>query len=113
MVAALALWYSKRKTPFSGTPPQETTNTPINASAKSKAWVFVMATALSGPSLGVGCYQWALKMTPSGLVLPIVATTPLMIIPLSAWMEGDRPPFRSIMGGLLAVVGVILLGRLS
>ena len=26
--------------------------------------------------------------------------TPLMVIPLSAWMEGDRPPFRSIMGGL-------------
>lgn len=113
MVAALALWYSKRKPPFSGTPPKETTNTPIHAPAKGKAWVFVMATALSGPSLGVGCYQWALKTTPSGLVLPIVATTPLMIIPLSAWMEGDRPPFRSIMGGLLAVVGVIFLGRLS
>ena len=113
MVAAVAFWYGKRKTPFSGTPLQETTNTPNHAPAKGKAWPFVLATALAGPSLGVGCYQWALKTTPSGLVLPIVATTPLMVIPLSAWMEGDRPPFRSIMGGLWAVVGVILLGRLS
>ena len=113
MVAAVALWYSKWKSPFSEAPLQETTNTPNHAPAKGKAWPFVLATALAGPSLGVGCYQWALKTTPSGLVLPIVATTPLMVIPLSAWMEGDRPPFRSIMGGLLAVVGVILLGRLS
>ena len=113
MVAAVALWYSKWKSPFSEAPLQETTNTPNHAPAKGKAWPFVLATALAGPSLGVGCYQWALKTTPSGLVLPIVATTPLMVIPLSAWMEGDRPPFRSIMGGLVAVVGVILLGRLS
>ena len=52
-------------------------------------------------------------MTPSGVVLPIVATTPLMVMPLSAWMEGDRPPARSIYGGVLAVIGVILLGRLA
>ena len=113
MVAAVALWYGKRKTPFSGAPPQETTIAPNHGPAKGNAWPFVLATALAGPSLGVGCYQWALKTTPSGLVLPIVATTPLMVIPLSAWMEGDRPPLRSILGGLLAVVGVILLGRLS
>jgi drug/metabolite transporter (DMT)-like permease len=77
------------------------------------AWPFVIGTALAGPALGVGCYQWALKMTPSGVVLPIVATTPLMVMPLSAWMEGDRPPARSVYGGVLAVIGVILLGRLA
>jgi len=45
------------------------------------------------------------------LVLPIVATTPLMVIPLSAWMEGDKPTMRSLAGGLIAVLGVILLGK--
>ena len=76
-----------------------------------KAAPWIIGTALAGPSLGVGCYQWALESTPSGLVLPVVATTPLMVIPLSAWMEGDRPTKRSIAGGLIAVVGVILLGQ--
>lgn len=76
-----------------------------------KAAPWIVGTALAGPSLGVGCYQWALESTPSGLVLPVVATTPLMVIPLSAWMEGDKPTKRSIAGGLIAVVGVILLGQ--
>ena len=76
-----------------------------------KAVPWIVGTALAGPSLGVGCYQWALESTPSGLVLPVVATTPLMVIPLSALMEGDRPSKRSITGGLIAVFGVILLGQ--
>ena len=76
-----------------------------------KALPWIVGTALAGPSLGVGCYQWALEGTPSGLVLPVVATTPLMVILLSAWMEGDRPTKRSIAGGLIAVLGVILLGQ--
>lgn len=36
------------------------------------------ANAAAGPVLGVSCYQWALAHTPSGIVLPIVATTPLV-----------------------------------
>lgn len=76
---------------------------------KLRHWLFVVANALCGPTLGVSCYQWALATTPSGIVLPIVATTPLVIIPLSYWIEGDRPSRRSISGGLVAVVGVIAL----
>lgn len=71
------------------------------------AWV--IANALCGPVIGVSCYQWALATTPSGLVLPIVATTPLVIVPLSFWIEGDRPTVRSLLGGAIAVVGVVAL----
>ena len=65
--------------------------------------------ALCGPVLGVSCYQWALATTPSGVVLPIVATTPLVIVPLSAWLEGERPGVRSVLGGVIAVAGVAAL----
>jgi drug/metabolite transporter (DMT)-like permease len=42
-------------------------------------------------------------------VLPIVATTPLVIIPLAYKIEGDRPGARSIIGGAIAVAGAVAL----
>lgn len=71
--------------------------------------IFVLGNALAGPTLGVGCYQWALRSTPSGLVLPVVATSPLVTIILSFFIDGTRPSRRAVIGGLLAVVGAILL----
>jgi drug/metabolite transporter (DMT)-like permease len=71
--------------------------------------VFVLGNALAGPTLGVGCYQWALRTTPSGIVLPIVATSPLVILILSLFIDGTRPSRRAVLGGALAVVGAILL----
>jgi len=68
---------------------------------------WVVANGLAGPVIGVSCYQWALATTPSGIVLPIVAMSPLVAIPLAWWLEGDRPTTRSILGGVLAVAGVI------
>jgi drug/metabolite transporter (DMT)-like permease len=45
----------------------------------------------------------------SGVVLPIVALTPLVIIPFSRFVEGERPSKRSLLGGVIAVIGVIVL----
>ena len=78
-------------------------------SDKRRGWLFVIGNAFCGPALGVSCYQWALATTPSGIVLPIVATTPLVIIPVSYWLEGDRPSMRSVFGGMIAVIGVVAL----
>jgi drug/metabolite transporter (DMT)-like permease len=74
---------------------------------KSAGWLIL--NCFAGPALGVSCFQWALKTTPTGIVLPIVALTPLTIIPLSTWIEGERPSRRSLFGGLLAVAGVVAL----
>ena len=70
---------------------------------------WILANALAGPALGVGCYQWALMTEKSGVVLPIVALTPLVIIPFSRFVEGERPTRRSLMGGVIAVAGVFIL----
>lgn len=72
-------------------------------------WVWIVAHALTGPTLGVSCFQWALSTTPSGIVLPIVATTPLAVIPFAYFMDGDRPSVRSLIGGVIAVVGAVAL----
>ena len=74
---------------------------------KSAPWV--IANGIFGPALGVSFFQYALKSTPTGIVLPIVALTPLVIIPFSTWIEGERPTRRSLLGGALAVAGVVAL----
>lgn len=76
---------------------------------RRRARLWMLANGLAGPVLGVGCYQWALATTPSGLVLPIAATTPLLAIPIAFWLEGDRPSRRALVGGVIAVAGCIAL----
>ncbi len=76
---------------------------------RPRIWPWVLVNALSGPAIGVGCYQWALKERGTGVVLPIVALTPLVIIPFSRFVEGERPRKRSLVGGVIAVAGVFIL----
>jgi drug/metabolite transporter (DMT)-like permease len=71
--------------------------------------LWMLANGVAGPVLGVGCYQWALATTPSGIVLPIAATAPLLSMPIAFWLEGDRPSRRAVLGGVLAVGGSIAL----
>lgn len=77
--------------------------------AMGPAVPWVILNALSGPSLGVAAYQWALQLQPSGIVLAIAALTPLAVIPLAWWIDGERPTLRSVSGGVLAVGGAIWL----
>jgi len=67
----------------------------------------ILANALFGPSLGVACYQWALSTSPTSLVMPIVATTPLMVMPFTRIIEKERITPRAVLGGVVAVIGVV------
>ena len=73
----------------------------------ASSWMTLNASA--GPVLGVSCYQWALGSVPTGVVLPIVALTPLVILPFSRWVEKEKPTARSLAGGVLAVGAVMVL----
>ncbi len=84
-----------------------TPETPRPPAARDHLWVVV--NALCGAVIGVSCYQWALATTPSGIVLAIVATTPLVIIPFSYLLERERPSRRSLAGGAVAVTGAVAL----
>jgi len=79
---------------------------PEAAPSATRATAWLVGAATFGPVLGVTCMQWALFFLPGGLCLAIIALAPLLIIPLSAWLEGDRPTPRSLAGTLLAVAGV-------
>jgi drug/metabolite transporter (DMT)-like permease len=70
---------------------------------------WILANSLAGQTLGVSCMQKAFESTPTGVVLSIIATTPIVVMPLAYVFEGERPTRRSIAGGIVAVCGVILL----
>jgi len=72
-----------------------------------RIWPWVLANALAGQTLGVTCMQWALKTTPAAVVAAIIATTPLVLLPMTRIVEGEKIGFRSLAGALIAVGGVI------
>lgn len=74
-----------------------------------RVWPWVVANALFGPALGVACISWALAVAPTGIVLAIVATTPLVVIPFTVILDRDRPTLRSLAGGAVAVLGAAAL----
>jgi drug/metabolite transporter (DMT)-like permease len=95
-----------------GSPQKRSPANELNGATFQKwraSWLWILLNAVAGPALGVSCYQWALKLKGSGVVLPIVAITPLVIIPLSQRMEGEKPTYRSLIGSLIAVIGAVAL----
>jgi drug/metabolite transporter (DMT)-like permease len=101
VVLLLNHWRKSAATP---TPETTATNRPWRC-----AWPWVVANAVAGPALGVACYQWALAVAPTGVVLAIVATTPLVVIPFTMILDGERPTVRSLVGGAVAVLGAAAL----
>ncbi len=73
----------------------------------------MLANGLAGQTIGVSCYQWAFQTTPAGVVLPIVATTPLVAMPITRLMDQERITIHAIVGGIIAVAGVIGLALVS
>ena len=72
-------------------------------------WPFVLVNGLAGQTLGVSFMQWALETTPTGIVLAILATTPVVVLPFSVVFEKERPSVYSLVGGAIAVAGVVAL----
>jgi drug/metabolite transporter (DMT)-like permease len=102
VIFAMAKWSNHTLNPYQHAPVEKGRHF-------GSAWLWVFINALAGPTLGVGCFQWALSTRPTGVVLPIVATTPIAVIPLARIMEGERPPVRSLVGGAIAVTGAVAL----
>jgi drug/metabolite transporter (DMT)-like permease len=73
----------------------------------ARIWPWVLANALAGQTLGVTCMQWALQTTQAGIVTAIIATTPLVLLPMTRIVEKEKIGLRALAGALIAVGGVI------
>ena len=78
-----------------------------------RAWPWIIGNALAGPSIGVAIYQWGVATTPTGILMPIVATVPVLTQFLAWKIEGHHPTRRTVLGGIIAVAGVIALAAAS
>jgi drug/metabolite transporter (DMT)-like permease len=72
-----------------------------------RLWPWVLANALAGQTLGVTCMQWALAQTSAAVVTAIIATTPIVLLPMTLIFEGEKIGTRTLVGALIAVAGVI------
>lgn len=67
--------------------------------------------ATLGPFLGVSFSLLAVQNTEAGVAASIMATTPILIIPLSAWLDREKIRWPDLAGAVLAIAGVALLFR--
>jgi drug/metabolite transporter (DMT)-like permease len=51
------------------------------------AWPWLFAAVMFGPVLGVSCFQWALNLQSSVVVLSVTATAPVLIMPMAAIID--------------------------
>lgn len=80
---------------------------------RQSAWFWIAASALLGPIVGLSVYQWVLLTQPGALVQAVMAITPVAVIPFAWWIDGDRPDWRGVVGGIVAcacAAGLVVSG---
>jgi drug/metabolite transporter (DMT)-like permease len=71
-------------------------------------WPLVLLATLLGTSAGIVLQQTALQHLPAGLAVALLATAPVLALPL-AGLEGDRPGLSGLLAAVLALAGVSLV----
>lgn len=66
---------------------------------------WTVGNALAGLTVGVSCMQRALETTPAGVVLAIIAITPIAVIPLARMVDGERVTTKALVGSIVGVLG--------
>ena len=62
-----------------------------------------------GPFLGVSLGLYAAQRAGTGIAATIVATVPIILIPVSIFLYHERVSLQEIIGSFVAVAGVALL----
>jgi DME family drug/metabolite transporter len=71
-------------------------------------WPLLLTATLLGTSAGIVLQQTALAGLPGGLAVALLATAPVMALPL-ARLDGDRPGILGVIAALVALAGVSLV----
>jgi len=84
---------------------------PIMAAAVRhvRAMAILTLGAVTGPFLGLVLYMVALRHCPAGVVATITSTMPVLILPLSILVYGEKVSWRAAGGAAVSVAGIALL----
>lgn len=78
--------------------------------AGSKAlWMMVLGGGVVAGALGMLCFYTALKGAPLGRVMPIAFTSPLFGVLMGLVFGGEPLTWKTLLGVLLTVGGIIVL----
>jgi drug/metabolite transporter (DMT)-like permease len=69
----------------------------------------ILAGSLVGPSLGVWLSMVAVQLIPVGIASTLMATRPIMLLPLSKWFYNEKISLRAIIGTVIALAGVTMI----
>lgn len=81
----------------------------VRALRNARAMWLLLAGAVAGPVLGVSMLNKAVELIPSGVAQTITSLVPVLIIPLSIWLQKEQVSWKAILGAVLAVAGVAML----
>jgi drug/metabolite transporter (DMT)-like permease len=69
----------------------------------------ILAGSIVGPSLGVWLSMVAVQLIPVGIASTLMATRPVMLLPLSKWFYKEKISLRAIVGTVIALAGVSII----
>ncbi len=81
----------------------------VKAMADLRCLATLSGAAFLGPTIGVWLSLVAVKNTQAGIAATLMSTFPVVIIPLTMIVHGDRPSYRGVLGAIVAVAGVAML----
>jgi drug/metabolite transporter (DMT)-like permease len=99
--AALALWFVAL---LSGRAPGT-----IKALTNLRAGLATLGGAILGPYVGVWLSLIAVKYTEAGVAATLLATVPVVILPMVYVVHKHIPSWRSVIGTVIAVGGIVFI----
>ena len=69
----------------------------------------VVLGSIVGPFLGISFSLLAIKHTAVGIAATLMATVPIMMLPLVRVIYRERLSWKAILGAIVAVIGVAVL----
>ena len=73
------------------------------------ACLWTLGATIFGPVLGISLSLVAVRHTETGIAATLMATTPILVLPLLVFLEKEQVSARAIVGTVIAVAGVALL----
>lgn len=74
----------------------------------AKMWGMIFLATVFGTFLGIWLQQIAIQKASVGIAQTLLATSPIFILPLAA-LSGEKLTLRSVLGALVAMVGISML----